>query len=66
LEDGVGGGEAATNPILIKNPWMPCHFDRREKSRKFYQTTMINNPKYKTQEKQNNQHIYRFRFVIFP
>ncbi|MFO8067712.1 MAG: hypothetical protein R6U11_09045 [Bacteroidales bacterium] len=28
-------------PHPDKNPWMSCHFDRREKSRHLYRTTKI-------------------------
>jgi len=27
---GVGDGFVATNPLLLRNQWMPRHFDRRE------------------------------------
>ncbi|MFO8067563.1 MAG: hypothetical protein R6U11_08280, partial [Bacteroidales bacterium] len=30
-------------PHPDKNPWMSCHFDRREKSRNLYRTTKFRN-----------------------
>ena len=38
---GLAGGEAASKPTPPKTLYIHRHFDQREKSQKFYRTTVI-------------------------